>query len=337
MPIPLILTTTDFGLPSTVLQEAVPNSQALLGLLDLPGIYSRLIGELREPIANAKGVLSILAPTTFATRNDLVDSVERQLSRSNDPDLNAANAYLSVAQTRSAEAERRGLAAYGERRIPKRELDTLFHCEPSWFRNFLPAHLRAPLPIASSDTTGLLDDLQHRGSIVYVDRFFDAKGNQIQDTQVARDPLPATVLMVNAMNTSSELTELLRKGDIPRLLNQELKERAPGKNPFEGQPQSFSTSTNKIEKRSRPDIKLDPSDLNVSNSNDSVPPQGTNRGEKRKEVRSDTPSPSLALATGLVPCLTERSYIRSHPRAQTGTVCGLKETVVPTSTRKPDV
>ena len=39
-----LLTTTDFGLPSTVLQEAVPNSQALLDLLNLPGIYSRLIG-----------------------------------------------------------------------------------------------------------------------------------------------------------------------------------------------------------------------------------------------------------------------------------------------------
>ena len=74
-----LLTTTDFGLPTTVLQEAVPNSQALLDLLDLPGIYSRLIGELKEPIGNVKGVLSILAPTTFATRNDLVDSVERQL------------------------------------------------------------------------------------------------------------------------------------------------------------------------------------------------------------------------------------------------------------------
>ena len=131
--------------------------------------------------------------------------------------------------------------------------------------------------------------------------FFDAKGNQIQDTQVARDQLPATVLMVNAMNTSSELAELLRKGDIPRLLNQELKERTPVRNPVDSQPQSFSSSTIKIEKRSRPDIKPDPSDLNVSSSNDSVPPEGTNRGEKRKEVRSDTPSPSLALAMGLVP------------------------------------
>ncbi len=51
-----LLTTTDFGLPSTVLHEVVPNSQALLDLLDLPGIYSRLIGDLREPIVNAKEV-----------------------------------------------------------------------------------------------------------------------------------------------------------------------------------------------------------------------------------------------------------------------------------------
>jgi hypothetical protein len=106
-----LLFSTDFGLPSTVLQEALPNSQALLELLDLPGIYSRLIGELREPIANKKGVLSILAPTTFASRNDfMVDSIERQLRRSGDPDLHAANAYLNVAQTRSLEVERRGLA-----------------------------------------------------------------------------------------------------------------------------------------------------------------------------------------------------------------------------------
>jgi hypothetical protein len=237
--------------------------QTLLELLDLPGVYSRLIGELREPIANAKEVLSILAPTTFATRNDLVDSIERQLRRSNDPDLHVANAYLNVAQTRSLEAERRGLAIYGERRIPKRGVESLFHCEPSRLRNGLPPHLKAPIPIASDQTAGLLDDLQNRGSIVYVDRFFNAKSNQIQDTQVARDSLPATVLMVNAMNTSVELSELLRRGDIPRLLNQELKERMPIKNPFEVQPQSSSSTAIKIEKRSHLDIKPDTPNLNV--------------------------------------------------------------------------
>jgi hypothetical protein len=51
--------------------------------------------------------------------------------------------------------------------------------------------------------------------------------------QVARDPLPATVLMANAMNTSPALSDLLRQGDIPRLLNQELKERKPLKKSVE--------------------------------------------------------------------------------------------------------
>ena len=102
-------------------------SRTLLELLDLPGVYSRLIGELNEPIANKKGVLSILAPTTFTTRNDLVESIERQLRRSNDPDLNIANAYLSVAQTRALEAERRGLAVYSEKRIPKKGVESIFH------------------------------------------------------------------------------------------------------------------------------------------------------------------------------------------------------------------
>ena len=84
------------------------------------------------------------------------------------------------------------------------------------------------------------------------------------------------------MNTSSELAELLRKGDIPRLLNQELKERTPVRSLYESQSQSSSSST-KIEKRSRPDIKPDPSDLNVSSSNDSVPPKGrtAERSEKK--------------------------------------------------------
>ena len=153
-----LLTTTDFGLPTTILHEAVPKSQTLLELIDLPGIYSRLSGELKEPIANKKGVLSILAPTTFTTRNDLVESIEQQLRRPNDPDLNIANAYLSVAQTRALEAERRGLAVYGERRIPKRGAESLFRCEPSRLRESLPPHLKAPIPIASEQTAGLLDD-----------------------------------------------------------------------------------------------------------------------------------------------------------------------------------
>ena len=296
-----LLTTTDFGLPTTVLHEAVPKSQTLLELLDLPGIYPRLIGELKEPIANKKGVLSILAPTTFATRNDLVQSIEQQLCRSNDPDLNIANAYLNVAQTRALEAERRGMAVYGEKRISKRVAESLFHCEPSRLRESLPPHFKGPVPIASEQTAGFLEDRLTRGSIVHVDRFFDFKGNQIQDMQIARDPLPATVLMVNAMNTSAEFSELLRRGDIPRLLNREFEERMPVKSPFEYQPQSSSSSSVKIERRSRPDFKPDPVNLNVSSSNDSAPTEGTNRGEKRKETRDDNPSPSVMLAVGLGP------------------------------------
>ena len=245
--------------------------------------------------------MSILAPTTFATRNDLVESIEQQLSRSYDPDLNIANAYLSVAQTRALEAERRGLAVYGERRIAKRGVESIFHGEPSWLRNSLPPQLKAPIPIASDQTAGLLDDHLSRGSIVYVDRFFDSKGNQIQDMQVARDPLPATVLMANAMNTSAELSDLLQRGDIPRLLNQELKEYMPVKSPFDFQSQSSSSGSIKIEDRSRPDFKPDKVDLNISSSNDSAPTKGTNRGEKRKEPQDEVPSPSLTLAVGLGP------------------------------------
>jgi hypothetical protein len=121
-----LLTATDFGLPSTVLNDALPNGQALLGLLDLPVTYSRLIEELREPIANSKGgELNILAPTTLATRSDLIDSIERQLSRPFGHDLNVANAYLDVTQTRAQEAMRCRLTIYGEKRIPKNGMESI--------------------------------------------------------------------------------------------------------------------------------------------------------------------------------------------------------------------
>jgi hypothetical protein len=86
--------------------------------------------------------------------------------------------------------------------IPKRSIETIFHCEPSSLRENLPSYMKAPVPIASNRTVGLMDDLQNRGAIVFRDRFFDSTGRQIQDMQVSRDPLPATVLMANAMNTS---------------------------------------------------------------------------------------------------------------------------------------
>jgi hypothetical protein len=93
-----LLTNADFGLSSTVLPDALPSGQALLGLLDSPGTYSRLIGGLREPLANSKGLWSILAPTTVATRGELVDSIERQLSRPFGQDLNVANTYYLQAK-----------------------------------------------------------------------------------------------------------------------------------------------------------------------------------------------------------------------------------------------
>jgi hypothetical protein len=129
-------------------------------------------------------------------------------------------------------------------------MESIFNCEPSGLRQRLPPHLKAPLPIASEVSMGLLGDIQNRGSIVFCDRFFDATGNQIQDMQVARDPLPETVLMANAMNTSSALSDLLRQGDISRLLNQELKERKPLKKSVESQPKVFSSSSTKTDTRS---------------------------------------------------------------------------------------
>ncbi len=109
--------------------------------------------------------------------------------------------------------------------------------------------MKAPLPIASERSKGLLSDLQNRGAIVVCDRFFDANGNQVQDMQVAPDPLPATVLMVNAMNTNAALSDLLRQGGIPRLLNQDLKNRKPAQKSDNGRSTVDSSSSVRIEPR----------------------------------------------------------------------------------------
>jgi hypothetical protein len=162
-----LLTSTDFGLPTKILSNAIPSGQALLDLLDLPGKYSRLIGNLREPYVNEKRRLSILAPTTLATRGELIESIERQLSRSSEHDLNAANAYINVAISRASEAKRRGVAAYSAGLMPNRSIETIFHCEPSGLRDNLPSFLKAPVAIASDRTAGLLDGLQNRGAIVF--------------------------------------------------------------------------------------------------------------------------------------------------------------------------
>jgi hypothetical protein len=271
-----LLTDTAFGLPTTVLNDTLPSGQALLDLLDLPGHYSRLIGNLREPYANEQGRLSILAPTTLATRGNLIESIERQLSRPSEYDLNAAKAYLNVAMSRASEAKRRGVAVYSAGRIPKRSIETIFHCEPSGLRNNLPAYLKAPVPIAS--------DLQNRGAIVFRDRFFDATGRQIQDMQVSRDHLPATVLMANAMNTSKELDDLLSQGDIPRLL----KERKPLKQSVEPAHSKVLLSSSKGPSTQSSYVTAPPT------------PAISNLG-KRKDEHLNSPSPTPALAQGLVP------------------------------------
>jgi hypothetical protein len=192
----------------------------------------------------------------------------------------------------------------------KKGMETIFNCEPSGLRKNLPPHLKAPLPIASERSRGLLSDLQNRGAIVFCDRFFDANGNQVQDMQVAPEPFPATVLMVKAMNTSAALSDLLRQGDIPRLLNQELMNRKPAQRNddnrssvdssslrVESRKTTDSSSSSKTEPR-KPREPLTPS----YDPNAYAPDLGTNRGEKRKEESRDTPSPSLALASGLFPC-----------------------------------
>jgi hypothetical protein len=153
-----------------------------------------------------------------------------------------------VAQTRDKEVRRHGTTVYTEGRILKRGVETIFNCEPSGLRKNLPPHLKAPLPITSERSRGLLSDLQNRGAIVFCDHFFDANGNQVKDLQVAPDPFPATVLMVNAMNTNMALTDLLRQGVIPRLLNQEFKNRKPAQKKDDNRSNVDSSSVKDIER-----------------------------------------------------------------------------------------
>ena len=273
-----------FGTKDTQTPEIFSNGKELLDLVDLPGVYSRLIGDLRSTTENDKGRLSILAPSTVATRGQLVESLERQLRRPGAHNLNTANAYLNVAMSRAAEAKRRGLYAYGKGIIPKKGVETLFRCEPSMFRKNLPNHLRAPLPIASGDHEGLVDDLQQRGAIIYCDRFFDAAtGNQIQDMHVSSDALPATVLMTNAMNTSAVLDDLLRQGEIPRLLNERIKESKSSNKDRSAPPAPSVSSGNTPNTPMVGQAALD---------HTAVP-----RNVKRKSVPTSTPSPLPLLKT----------------------------------------
>jgi hypothetical protein len=282
-----LLTDAAFGLPTTVLNDSVPSGQTFLDLLDLPGHYSRLIGNLCEPYANEQGRLSILAPTILTTRGALIESIERQLSRPNEYDLNAAYAYLNVAMSRVSEAKRRGVAIDSAGRILKRSIETIFHCELSGLRDNLPAYLKDPVPIVSNRTMGLMDDLQNRRAIVFRGRLFDFAGHQIQDMQVPRDHLPATVLVANAMNTSKELDDLPSQGNIPRLLKQEIKERKP----FE---QNVEPVHSKVLPSSSKEFGTQSSSVTVP-----LTPAITNLG-KRKDNHFDGPSPTPALAQGLV-------------------------------------
>jgi hypothetical protein len=68
--------------------------------------------------------------------------------------------------------------------------------------------------------------------------------------------------MVNAMNTSDALSDLLCQGNIPRLLNQELKERKLSKRLVEAQPKVPSSSFVNIKARSSSDSKSDAYDPN---------------------------------------------------------------------------
>ncbi len=92
----------------------------------------------------------------------------------------------------------------------------------------------------------------------------------------------------------------MRRGDIPRFLNQELQERRPLKKPFEAQPHSSSSSV-KVEKRPSVDPRTDTLDPDAFSSSEFDPTGGTSRGEKLKENRDDTPWPSLTLTVGLGP------------------------------------
>ncbi len=95
------------------------------------------------------------------------------------------------------------------------------------------------------------------------------------------------------------LSDLLRQGDIPRLLNQELKERKPPKRSVESLPKVSSSSSAKTNPWSGFDGSSNAYDPDAYD-----PKSGSSRGEKRKDGHNDSPSPSLTLAQGLSPMLS---------------------------------
>ncbi len=104
----------------------------------------------------------------------------------------------------------------------------------------------------------------------------------------------------------------MRQGDIPRLLNQELRNRKPAQKNDDNRSNVDSSSFLRIESRKTTDssssARAEPrkprEPLTPSyDPNAYAPDLETNRGEKRKEESSETPSPSLVLASGLFPML----------------------------------
>ncbi len=131
------------------------------------------------------------------------------------------------------------------------------------------------------------------------------------------------------------MSDLLRQGDIPRFLNQELKNRKPAQKNDDNRSNVDSSSFLRIESRKTTDssssARVEPrkprEPLTPSyDPNAYAPDLGTNRGEKRKEESSETPSPSLVLAMGLFPMLN--GDVRSNRRTIVGTICGSSRTRV---------
>jgi hypothetical protein len=75
-----------------------------------------------------------LAPTTLATRGELVESIERQLSRPSALDLNAANVYVNVARFRAVEAGTRNVCRFSgatkARITNSNQVSSLAHLDP---------------------------------------------------------------------------------------------------------------------------------------------------------------------------------------------------------------
>jgi hypothetical protein len=94
------------------------------------------------------------------------------------------------------------------------------------------------------------------------------------------------------MNTSKELDDLLSQGDIPRLLNQELKERKP--------PRQIVVKVEPTHTKLPPSSSKEGSRRSSSSVAPPITPAVTNLG-KRKDEHLNSPPPTLALAQGLAP------------------------------------